>query len=411
MVRASRLIAAAGILAALSLVPRASPAADPRPPSVVIGDAAVPEALRAELRAEPGVTLVLAEETARQARRDELQRLLAEHLAAVSAAPLLVVATADGSGLYALLELASRGTRLRDTRVVVADELPRPVARVLGAVLFRVLEPRELVLGDARLPMRALWQGARDAGRDLAAAEWGGAPPVVISPETIGAMSPWRRALVDAWAHAVPAGVSLSTMSLVLVLPIIACIVLLFRSVVGIETFGTFAPVIVTLAFLVTGLAWGLAIFAIIVGCGVVMRSALEWVRVQLMTRLAILITLVSAMMAAIIVGGAYFGIGALQSVSIFPMVVMAHVIETFTTTQVELGTREALRVTLNTCLVCAIAYGVIESAGLQAMVVCFPEILLGVVVIEVIAGRWRGLRLLEYGRFAALATRGRAVP
>jgi hypothetical protein len=152
-----------------------------------------------------------------------------------------------------------------------------------------------------------------------------------------------------------------------------------------------------------TGLVWGITIFCVIVGLGVVMRSALQWVRIQLVARLAVLIALVSVMMAGLTVAGAYFGVGALLNVSIFPMVIMSNVIENFTTTQVELGTREAVRLTANTLLVCASCYLVIEWAGLQSIVLSFPEVLLGVVALEVAIGKWRGLRLLEYLRFADL--------
>jgi hypothetical protein len=183
--------------------------------------------------------------------------------------------------------------------------------------------------------------------------------------------------------------------------------VVVFRNVVGIETFGTVAPVIVSLSFLITGLTWGVVIFAVIVGFGVLLRGALQWIRIQMVARLAILIALVSAMMAGLTVGGVYLGLGALLNVSIFPMVIMSHVIESFTTTQVEQGTRAALRLTFNTLLVCAACYTTIEYGGLQSWILSFPELLVGVIVLEVAIGRWRGLRLLEYPRFYGLVRGG----
>src|SRR4029077_8216785 len=157
------------------------------------------------------------------------------------------------------------------------------------------------------------------------------------------------------------------------------------------------------LAFLMTGLAWGVVIFCVIVGLGVILRSGLQRLRIQLVARLAVLIALVSAMMAGLTVAGAYLGVGALLNVSIFPMVIMSNVIENFTTTQVELGTREAIRLTRNTLLVCAACYLTIEWAGLQSIVLSFPEVLIGVVALEIAIGKWRGLRLLEYVRFSEL--------
>jgi len=259
-------------------------------------------------------------------------------------------------------------------------------------------------------PLLSLWKMARanllDGVPMVEAASAWDIRPLVIDADDVRHLARWRRSLVAAWSKAVLAQVPLQAINLILVLPVIACIVVILRNIVGIETFGTFAPVIVSLAFLMTGLAWGVVIFCVIVGVGTVMRSALAWFRIQLVARLAILIALVSATMAALTVGGAYFGIGALLNVSIFPMVIMSNVIENFTTTQVEMGTREALRLTGNTLLVCTVCYLTIEVGGLQSIILSFPETLLGVVALEVLIGKWRGLRLLEYPRFYDLARR-----
>jgi len=178
------------------------------------------------------------------------------------------------------------------------------------------------------------------------------------------------------------------------------------RTVIGIETFGTFSPVIVSLAFLTTGLRWGSAIFAVIVGVGAAVRALLQRVRLQLVARLAILIAVVAGIMAGLTVLGASFGIGALMNVSIFPMVIMSNVIENFTTSQAQFGTREAVRLTINTLVLSALCYVVIEGTGLQSRLLAYPEILIAAIVLDVVLGKWRGLRLLEYGRFFDLTRR-----
>lgn len=290
---------------------------------------------------------------------------------------------------------------------MIAGGFPRSVGRVLGAVLYRLVAPGELVLVNPQAPLLSLWGMARanliDGTPMVEAASGWDLRPEVIQADDVRALVGFRRGLVRAWSAAVLAQVPLQAINLILVLPVIACIVVIFRSVIGIETFGTFAPVIVSLAFLMTGLTWGIAIFCVIVGLGVVLRSALQWFRIQLVARLAVLIALVSVMMAGLTIAGAYLGVGALLNVSIFPMVIMSNVIENFTTTQVELGTREAIRLTRNTLFVCAACYLTIEWAGLQSIVLSFPEVLVLVIALEIAIGKWRGLRLLEYVRFSDL--------
>ena len=166
---------------------------------------------------------------------------------------------------------------------------------------------------------------------------------------------------------------------------------------------------IVSLAFITTGLQWGLVIFIVIVGLGVLLRTGLQRLRLQAVSRLAILIALVSAVMGGLTLLGAVLGIGPLLNISIFPMVIMSNVIENFAASQVELGTAEALRMTLATLFLSVACYLVVDQAGLQSLVLAFPEILLVTVAFDAVLGKWRGVRLLEYVRFFRAVRHGRA--
>jgi len=213
----------------------------------------------------------------------------------------------------------------------------------------------------------------------------------------------WRQFVIAAWTRAVRAQVPLQALNLILILPVIATIIVIARVLVGIESFGTFAPVIVSLAFITTGLQWGVIIFVVIVTCGALVRVLLQRLRLQLVSRLAILIATVAGLMAGLTIIGASLGIGPLINISIFPMVIMSSVIENFTASQFEFGTREAVRLTVNTLLLACLCYLAISRAGLQSVVLSFPEIIAGAILLNVVLGKFRGLRLLEYVRFAAL--------
>jgi len=386
---------------------------------VLIADQSVPAAVTDRILEEARTAaidcvLLTARFESRYFRETYLERLVAQNLPLIRQANLVLVATADDAGLYALMELGERNVRMDDSRIVAAGAMTRPAALMLGSLLRHLVTPGEVVLVPRRVDLLPLWEMARanlidgtPMGEE--ARRWN--IDAIVLGEAGQELPRWRRPLMLAWARAVRAQVPLGALTLILILPIIASIVVVARIVVGVETFGMFGPVIVSLAFITTGLRWGTVIFIAIVGLGVVLRMALQRLQLQAVARLAILIALVAAVMAGLTVVGATLGIGPLLNISIFPMVIMSNVIESFAASQVEFGTRQALRVTVTTLLLSIVCYLVVDRAGLQSLVLAFPEILLVTVAFDVLVGKWRGLRLLEYGRFMAAVRRERREP
>jgi len=361
------------------------------------------------------VVLFTVPQAPRYFRQQYLQRLLANNLHIVQAAHVLVLHTADDAGLFASLVLGEVGIKMGDARVVVAGAFSRPVGTVLGAVLYKLLDAGEIVLLNQPVKLPVLWSLVRGNLLDGVpfaeeAARWG-IQPTVVDSLLFESLGRWRHLVVDGWARAVVAQVPLQALTFILVLPVIAALVVLVRTLIGLETFGVFAPVIVSLAFLTTGLLWGLVIFVTIVGAGAGVRPILQTVRLQLVSRLAILITIVAGIMAGLAVLGASFGVGALLNVSIFPMVIMSNMIEHFASSRAQFGTRTALRLTGNTLLMASLCYASVEWAGLQSLLLAFPEILLVAVAVDLILGRWRGLRLLEYARFWPIVQQEKSGP
>lgn len=367
--------------------------------------AAVTDRILDEARAAAiDCVLLTAPFESRYFRETYLHSLIAANIGIIRTADLLLVATADDAGLYALMELGERGLHLEDMRIVAAGSMARPAALMLGSLLYHLVSPGEIVLVPRRVDVLPLWEMARANlidGTPMAeeATRWN-LEPLVLSPAG-GRLPAWRRPLMHAWARAVRAQVPLGALTLILILPMIASLVVIARVVIGLETFGMFGPVIVALAFITTGIWWGTIIFLVIVGLGVALRMALQRLRLQAVARLAILIALVAAVMGGLTIVGATLGIGPLLNISIFPMVIMSNVIENFAASQVELGTRQAVRMTLTTLGLAIVCYLVVDQAGLQSLLLAFPELVLLTVLLDVALGKWRGLRLLEYLRFA----------
>lgn len=342
-------------------------------------------------------------------RQASLEAVFEAKRALLADADLVLLNTRDAAGLYALLGL--KGNRdshpiSTGTRLVIASDVARPVGHVFAALIERVLGPASVVLLAYQPDPGPAWATSL---ADLTRLQSGNLSPNPMNPSP-GSLSHasqdselgwWRARVVGVWHYAIEAGVSLPALNAILVLPVIAFFLVIGRNLIGLETFGFFAPMLLALAFLSTGLGWGLLIFGAIIGIGGGLRVALQGLRLHLVARVAILIAVVALSMAGLTLVGARLGIGALLQVGIFPTVIIANMIENFSNTQLERGTREALRLSANTLLVALVSYACIENTDLRPLLLAFPELLGGIIGLELVIGCWRGMRLVEYVRFA----------
>lgn len=331
-------------------------------------------------------------------RQDCLRTILEVHRTLLREANLVLLTTRDAAGLYALLDQARFEDGLPNTRLVIASGVARPVRKVFAALIDRVLEPASVVLLPHQPDPSHVWETSL---ADLALSR--------PSPQGDAELSWWRARVVSVWQHAIRAEVSLLALNAMLVLPVIAFFLVIGRNLIGVETFGFFAPMLLALAFLTTGLGWGLLIFGAIIGIGGGLRLALQGLRLHLVARVAILIAVVAVSTAGLTLVGAQLGLGALLHVGIFPVVILANMIENFSNTQLERGTREALRLAANTLLVALVSYVCIENTDLKPLLLAFPDLLLVIIGLELAVGCWRGLRLIEYLRFARVLHRAAA--
>ncbi len=92
-----------------------------------------------------------------------------------------------------------------------------------------------------------------------------------------------------------------------------------------------------------------------------------------------------------------------LTRLTVFPLIIMALIIENFMKTTVEKGLSDALKICFSTVIVSVACFLVVSIPTLQAIVMTHPEILLLVVGLNILIGRWKGLRIVEYFRFSKL--------
>ena len=197
-----------------------------------------------------------------------------------------------------------------------------------------------------------------------------------------------------------------SVYEVLLLVPFGILIIVLLRNFIGLSSFGTFAPVLIALAFRETELVKGILLFMMIVSLGLVFRFYMERLRLLLVPRLAAVVTIVVLLMTAISLLSDRFGMETGLSVSLFPMVIISMVIERMSIVWEERGAATSIREGLGSLLMASLAYAMMSIDVLGYWVTVFPEINLIVLGLIVALGRYTGFRLTELKRFRQLAAR-----
>jgi hypothetical protein len=194
--------------------------------------------------------------------------------------------------------------------------------------------------------------------------------------------------------------------SVLLMIPIGALVMVLLRNVVGIDAFGTFMPVLIALAFRETKLFWGVILFTMLVALGLSIRFLLERLRLLLVPRLSAVLIVVVLLMLIISLVSHRFGMETGLSVALFPMVIIAMTIERMSVVWEERGPVDAMRAGLGSLAVAVVAYIAMGLSWLEHLIFTFPELLLFVLAIVLLLGRYTGYRLTELHRFRAVTER-----
>lgn len=217
--------------------------------------------------------------------------------------------------------------------------------------------------------------------------------------ESIWQGNPTREAVYRVSVFSLPVDVQL-LFAILLLVPVGALVVSIMRQMVGIHTYGTFMPVLVALAFRETQLLWGIILFTTIVALGLACRLYLDRLQLLLIPRLGAILTLVVIAIYILSVTTFHLGVHAGLSISLFPIVILAMLIERMSVTWEEFGGKVALQTALGSLVTAIAGYAVISNNHISHIVTTFPELLLIVLALHVMIGRYNGYKLTELYRF-----------
>ena len=188
-------------------------------------------------------------------------------------------------------------------------------------------------------------------------------------------------------------------------IPVGITILVFLRVFIGFKTLGTFMPVLIGIAFRETALLSGLLLFSTLIALGLALRFYLERLHLLLVPRLAVVLIFIVMVMAGVttLLTGANQAIGL--SISLFPMVIMTMTIERMSIVWEETSAGEAIKQGLGSLAVASLTYLAMSNDWVEYLMFQFPELLLTLMGLCVLMGRYTGLRLTEIWRFRSLAT------
>lgn len=195
-----------------------------------------------------------------------------------------------------------------------------------------------------------------------------------------------------------------NTIVLVLMFPLITALIAASRHLIGLRGFGIFTPAIVAVALLATGIVVGFSLLFLIVVIATLSRVVIKRLRLPYMPRTSLMLWVVSMVMLAVLLISPFVGYETVAKLSIFPLLLMVLLAETFMDVQTKRSRNEAIEMTLETLLLATVSYFVMNLQIVQEFVLFNPELtVLGVAIFNIFLGKFQGLRLIEYWRFRTL--------
>lgn len=197
-----------------------------------------------------------------------------------------------------------------------------------------------------------------------------------------------------------------NTLKWLMIFPLGILLIVLMRNVIGIQTMGTFTPMLISMSLVKTGFIPGLVCFGLIIGIGLLIRTMLTRLNLLLVPRISSVVICVILIMQMLTILGYQYNFSIASSAVFFPIIITAWIIERASITWEEEGVRNAVRQVVNSVFVAVVTYGVISNEYIRHIMFAFNEWNLVILFVVMLLGTYTGYRLTELKRFAPVAAK-----
>lgn len=207
--------------------------------------------------------------------------------------------------------------------------------------------------------------------------------------------------------YAVNIGVPANTIILILLLPFLATLVAFVRHILGLPSLELLVPITLSITLIATGLTAGFILLITILIASVISRLLLKRIRIMYLPKMAFSLLVVSIFVFLSLTYSASIGILRVKQLSIFPVLIFIILSDKIVTLQLERSAKETAYITVITIGLGILGYILLSYEHLRNFIILYPEMILLLIPVNLLIGRYFGLRLTEYLRFAPIREYG----
>jgi hypothetical protein len=209
-------------------------------------------------------------------------------------------------------------------------------------------------------------------------------------------------------------GVSRELLVIFIGLPFIASVIGFARYYIGLKTFSLYSPIILTIAFYfiyvsyssedisktIAGGLWGVIFTFIVISVSVITHNLLRKFRLQFFPKVSLGLSIITTVLGITLAIFDYFNLVKASDISLISLALIAIVSEQFLNTFIKKKFNISIKLSIETILLSLICYLILVLEPVKEILINRPELILINIPINIIIGRFQGLRLTEYIRF-----------
>lgn len=207
--------------------------------------------------------------------------------------------------------------------------------------------------------------------------------------------------------YAVRSGVPSNTVTLILLLPVLATIIVAFRYLIGLSGIGLLVPIALSITLLATDVTPGFIMLAAIILASLVSRFFLKRVHIMQMPKVALSMLMVSVFLLTALTYSSVFGLVDVRNLSIFPVLLLILLSDRVVTLFMERDLQETIQTTVITLFLGILGFLLLSWEALRNFVLLYPEVILLLIPLNILIGRYFGLRITEYIKFQPILKHG----